>query len=57
MSHGICLAILAVRNSERLKTRSLPMVRMMKKVGDRELAWAMLAVAAVALWSTWGLVS
>ena len=33
------------------------MVRMMKKVGDRELAWAMLAVAAVALWSTWGLVS
>ncbi len=33
------------------------MVRMMKKVGDRELAWAMLAIAAVALWSTWGLVS
>ncbi len=33
------------------------MVQMMKKVGDRELAWVMLAVAAVALWSTWGLVS
>lgn len=33
------------------------MARMMKKVGDRELAWAMLAIAAVALWSTWGLVS
>jgi len=27
----------------------------MKKVGDRELAWVMLAIAAVALWSTWGL--
>ncbi len=33
------------------------MVKMMKKVGDRELAWVMLAVAAVALWSTWGLTS
>jgi|GEM_PF-1018792 hypothetical protein len=33
------------------------MVQMIKKVGDRELAWAMLAIAAVALWSTWGLVS
>jgi hypothetical protein len=31
------------------------MVKMMKKVGDRELAWVMLAIAAVALWSTWGL--
>ncbi len=33
------------------------MVRMIKKIGDREIAWAMLAVAAVALWSTWGLTS
>jgi len=33
------------------------MAQMIKKVGDRELAWLMLAVAAVALWSTWGLVS
>ncbi len=31
------------------------MVKMIKKVVDRELAWVMLAVAAVALWSTWGL--
>jgi len=31
------------------------MVKLMKKVGDRELAWVMLAIAAVALWSTWGL--
>lgn len=31
------------------------MVKMIKKVGDRELAWMMLAAAAVALWSTWGL--
>ena len=33
------------------------MVRMIKKVGDRELAWVMLAIAAVALGSTWGLAS
>lgn len=33
------------------------MVQMIKKVGDRELAWVMLAVAAIAIWSTWGLVS
>ncbi len=33
------------------------MVKIIKKVGDRELAWAMLAVAAVALWSTWGITS
>jgi hypothetical protein len=30
---------------------------MIKKFGDRELAWVMLAVAAVALWSTWGITS
>lgn len=33
------------------------MVKIIKKVGDRELAWAMLSVAAVALWSTWGITS
>jgi hypothetical protein len=37
--------------------KEMIMVRMIKKVGDRELAWVMLAVAAVALWSTWGLTS
>jgi hypothetical protein len=37
--------------------RSRAMVKIIKKVGDRELAWVMLAVAAVALWSTWGLAS
>ena len=30
---------------------------MAKSFGDRELAWIMLAVASVLLWSTWGLVS
>jgi len=55
----MCLALLAgitvtvIRN----KKRSRPMVKIIKKVGDRELAWVMLAVAAVALWSTWGLAS
>ena len=38
-----------------LAYKEAAMVKMMKKVGDRELAWVMLAVAAVALWSTWGL--
>lgn len=54
---GMCLALLSVCHSERNVTRSEPMVRMIKKVGDRELAWVMLAIAAVALWSTWGLSS
>ena len=31
------------------------MVKIINNVGERELAWVMLAVAAVALWSTWGL--
>jgi len=31
------------------------MVKLIKNVGDREWAWVMLGVAAVALWSTWGL--
>jgi len=30
---------------------------MVKSFGDRELAWIMLAIASVLLWSTWGLVS
>jgi hypothetical protein len=29
-------------------------MQVIRKIGDRELAWAILAVAAVALWSTWG---
>ncbi len=29
-------------------------MNMIKSFGDRELAWAILAIAAVALWSTWG---
>lgn len=29
-------------------------MQMIKQIGDRELAWAILAVAALALWSTWG---
>ena len=32
------------------------MKELVKSVGDRELAWIMLAVAGVLLWSTWGLV-
>lgn len=39
------------------RERNEAMVKIIKKVGDRELAWVMLAVAAVALWSTWGLAS
>jgi hypothetical protein len=38
-----------------IRKRRRAMVKMIKNVGDRELAWVMLAVAAVALWSTWGL--
>lgn len=26
-------------------------------IGDRELAWIMLAIAGLIVWSTWGLVS
>lgn len=33
------------------------MKELVKSVGDRELAWFMLAIAGVLLWSTWGLVS
>ncbi len=43
--------------SEPKREGSRLMVRMIKKVGDRELAWVMLAAAAIALWSTWGLTS
>lgn len=37
--------------------RRLMMKDMVKSFGDRELAWIMLAIASVLLWSTWGLVS
>lgn len=30
---------------------------LMKSIGDRELAWIMMAIAGVLLWSTWGLAS
>ena len=57
--YGMCLALSVshwvIGNGK--QERGGTMVRMIKKVGDRELAWAMLAVAAVALWSTWGLTS
>ncbi len=33
------------------------MKRIVGSMGDRELAWIMLAVAGVMLWSTWGLTS
>ena len=40
-----------------VRAKSAQLEGMIKKVGDRELAWVMLAIAAVALWSTWGLAS
>ena len=57
MSNGMCLALKTFITVNAYETRSQPMVRMIKKVGDRELAWVMLAIAAVALWSTCGLAS
>lgn len=33
------------------------MKQIVKSIGDREIAWIMLAVAAVAIWSTWGIIS
>ena len=33
------------------------MRQIVKSIGDREIAWIMLAVAAVAIWSTWGIIS
>jgi hypothetical protein len=30
---------------------------MVKSFGDRELAWVMLAVSGILIWSTWGLIS
>ena len=57
MSNGMCLALKTFITVNVYETRSQPMVRMIKKIGDRELAWVMLAIAAVALWSTWGLTS
>jgi hypothetical protein len=56
---GMRLALLSVHHGceSQNEERSHHMVRMIKRVGDRELAWVMLAVAAIAIWSTWGLVS
>jgi hypothetical protein len=53
----MCLAtLIVITGLEHAKQeRSRLMVEMLKKVGDRELAWVMLAVAAIAIWSTWGL--
>jgi len=33
------------------------MKELVKSVGDRELAWIMLAIAGILVWSTWGLIS
>ncbi len=33
------------------------MRHIVKSIGDREIAWIMLAVAAMAVWSTWGIIS
>lgn len=33
------------------------MKQIARSLGDRELAWIMLAIAGVLLWSTWGLTS
>ena len=33
------------------------MKHIIKSIGDREIAWIMLAVAAMAIWSTWGIIS
>jgi hypothetical protein len=33
------------------------MKQIVRSIGDREIAWIMLAVAAVAIWSTWGIIS
>jgi hypothetical protein len=31
--------------------------QIVKSIGDREIAWVMLAVAAMAVWTTWGIIS
>lgn len=33
------------------------MKKLMASIGDRELAWIMLAVTGLIVWGTWGLVS
>ncbi len=33
------------------------MRHIVKSIGDREIAWAMLALAAMAVWTTWGIIS
>ncbi len=48
-------------SSELENPASLRMEAMMKyivkSIGDREIAWVMLAIAAMAVWSTWGIIS
>lgn len=36
-------------------SRRQQMKNIVKSIGDRELAWIMMAIAGVLLWSTWGL--
>jgi hypothetical protein len=33
------------------------MKQIVKSIGDREIAWVMLALAAMAVWTTWGIIS
>ncbi len=33
------------------------MKQVVKSIGDREIAWVMLALAAMAVWTTWGIIS
>jgi hypothetical protein len=33
------------------------MKQIVKSIGDREIAWVMLAIAAMAVWTTWGIIS
>jgi hypothetical protein len=33
------------------------MKQVVKSIGDREIAWVMLAIAAMAVWTTWGIIS
>ena len=33
------------------------MKHVIKSIGDREIAWVMLALAAMAIWTTWGIIS
>ncbi len=33
------------------------MKQIVRSIGDREIAWVMLAIAAMAVWTTWGIIS